>query len=244
MIETTINGRWALKLPEHRAARPVWAWWEATRLACMHHYLGQGGHVVWDVGAEEGDFPALWASWGNSVVLWEANSAVWPNIKAIWKANGLSDPLATFPGFAADHNGDNDLLHLRRFGEPGRPVWPTAADGPVIGDHGFRNLSERPDIPRLTIDTAAAYAPPPTAITLDVEGSEYRVLLGAEDVLTRNRPLVWVSVHRDFMRDMYDDTPEDLDNFMADLAYERTPLTTDHEAHVWYWPKERELFVQ
>lgn len=237
MVDTWLNGRWCLKLPQHRADRPVWAWWEATRLACMHHFLGQGGHVVWDIGAEEGDFPALWASWGNDTVLWEANDRVWPNIKAIWEANGLKPPLATFPGFAADVDGD---VHCRF------PVygWPLEAGGPVIGDHGFCNLSERPDIPRLRIDTAAEHVAPPTALTIDVEGAELRVLYGAEDVLRENRPLVWVSVHRDFMADMYDDTPEDLDDYMADLGYERTPLCTDHEQHVFYWPKERELFVQ
>jgi FkbM family methyltransferase len=237
MLDTWLNGRWCLKLPEHRAARPVWPWWEATRLACMHHYLGQGGHVVWDVGAEEGDFPALWSSWGNDVVLWEANPAVWPNIVAIWEANDLTQPLATFPGFAAEQDGEGHCGFLST-------GWPRSADGPVIPDHGFCNLSERPDIPRLRIDTAATKVAPPTGLTIDTEGSELRVLQGAEDVLRIHRPLVWVSVHRDFMRDMYNDTPEDLDNFMADLSYERTPLCTDHEQHVFFWPKERELFVQ
>ena len=49
-----VNGRWPLWLPEHRAARPEWPWWEAARLSAMHHVLGQGGHTVWDVGAEIG----------------------------------------------------------------------------------------------------------------------------------------------------------------------------------------------
>jgi FkbM family methyltransferase len=235
--EILVNGRWPLTVPDHRADRPQWPWWEATRLACMHHYLGQGGHVVYDIGAEEGDFPALWSSWGNDTVLWEANDKVWPNIKAIWDANDLKPPLATFPGFAADVDGDP---HFRL------PVygWPMESSGPLIGDHGFCNLSERPDILRLRIDAAAQMVAPPTALTIDSEGSELRVLRGAEDVLRVHRPLVWVSVHRDFMRDMYGDTPEQLDEFMTVVGYEKTSLTTDHEAHVFYWPRERELFVQ
>jgi FkbM family methyltransferase len=238
MVETTINGRWTLKLPEHRAARPVWAWWEATRLACMHHYLGQGGHVVYEIGAEEGDFPALWSSWGNDVVLFEPNERVWPNIKAIWEANDLNPPLTCFVGFAGSTDDDSATAWSGRF--------PACADGPVISDHGFLNLCERPDVQRTTIDKLASHPleREPTAISIDVEGAELHVLRGAEDVLRMHRPLVWVSVHRDFMRDMYGDTPEQVDEFMTAVGYEKTPLTTDHEQHVFYWPKERELFVQ
>lgn len=243
MVETTINGRWTLKLPEHRAARPVWPWWEATRLACMHHYLGQGGHVVWDVGAEEGDFPALWASWGNRVAMWEPNDRVWPNIKAIWEANDLPEPELCFAGFAAATACTEGL----RF----TPGWPESADGPVIGDHGFANLCERPDIPRVRLDDVQRLAAKrgrgiaaPTAISIDVEGAELEVLLGAHETLMRHRPLVWVSVHPEFMQRMYHRAPEELHRYMADCGYERTYLGSDHEEHHWYWPKERELFVQ
>lgn len=230
MVDTAINGRWTLKLPPHRAARPEWPWWEATRLAHMHHHLAGSGGTVFDIGAEEGDFPALWASWGNDVVLFEANARVWPNIKAIFDANDLA-PLVTFPGFAADHDGDRDTEHLGGF-DLG-PLWPTSAHGPVIGDHGFCNLSERPDIPRLRIDKVAELVRP-TAITIDVEGAELSVLRGAERTLAEDRPLVWVSVHEQFMADMYGHTPAELDAYMRGLDYEPRWLCTDHEAH-WSW---------
>ena len=238
MVETWINDRWCLKLPQHRADRPVWAWWEATRLACMHHYLGQGGHVVWDVGAEEGDFPALWSSWGNDVVLFEPNERVWPNIKAIWDANDLKPPLTCFVGFAGTLGDESAEFWSGRF--------PPCADGSVIGDHGFLNLCERPDVQRTTIDRLAGdpLEQPPTAISIDVEGAELEVLLGAHETLMRHRPLVWVSVHPEFMQRMYHRTPDDLHRYMADCGYERTYLGSDHEEHHWYWPKERELFVQ
>ncbi len=260
MIPTSINDRWSLLLPAHRAGRYSWSWWEATRLACMHHYLGDGGHVVWDVGAEEGDFPALWASWGNDVVLFEGNARVWPNIKAIFDANELV-PLATFPGFAADQDGrDGDRHDAEHVGWRGGPLWPTSANGPVISDHGFCNLSERPDIPRLRIDTLASAAVPgagdpedpgsyrglgaPDALTIDVEGSELRVLWGAKETLASARPLVWVSIHPEFMADMYGDSPDDLHALFDALGYERTFLTRDHEEHWFMWPAERKLFMQ
>jgi FkbM family methyltransferase len=234
--EVLINDRWPLLLPDHRADRHSWSWWEATRLACMYHYLGTGGYTIWDIGAEEGDFPALWSSWGNDVVLVEPNKKVWPNIKAIWDANELSPPVATFAGFIGGVGWPEPEITVGG--------WPHYADGPVISDHGFLNLCERPDVQRITADSLASEIGPPSALTIDVEGAECEVLFSAGRVLKEHRPLVWVSVHPDFMRDMYRDTPERLDEWMATLGYEKTPLCTDHEQHVFYWPKERELFVQ
>lgn len=238
MRETLINGRWPLLLPDHRADRPQWPWWEATRLAHMHHHLGNGGHVVYDIGAEEGDLPALWASWRNGVVLFEPNGRVWPNIKAIWEANELGEPWATFVGFAAAERGEDAWGAFRgaRYVAIGSSVWPDCADGVLIGDHGFCNLAERTDLPRVDIDTIAAgrWAQPPTAMTIDVEGAELEVLHGAEQVLRGHRPLVWVSVHPAFMWDMYSHVPGDLDAYMRGLDYEPTYLCTDHEEH-WFW---------
>lgn len=234
MVETTINGRWTLKLPEHRAVRPEWVTgWEVERIASMHDHLGGGGHTVYDIGAEEGDLPALWASWGNDVVLFEPNNRVWPNPKAIFDSNDLT-PLATFPGFAADHDGHRDLEHL---GTRTTQLWPTSANGPLIGDHGFCNLCERPDIPRVRIDTVAGVVGPPDALTIDVEGAELRVLLGARNVLTRHRPLVWVSVHPQFMDDTHGDTPEQLYAYMDGLGYDRQLLAVDHEEHHLFTPR-------
>lgn len=233
MIDTLINERWHLLLPEHRAVRPEWVTgWEVERIASMHDHLGDGGLSVWDIGAEEGDLPALWASWGNDVALFEPNNRVWPNPRAIFEANGLT-PLATFPGFAADHDGDRDIEHL---GTRDAQLWPTSSLGPLIGDHGFCNLCERPDIPRVKVDSVAEVIGPPDAVTIDVEGAELRVLSGAERVLREHRPYVWVSVHPQFMMDTHRDTPAQLDGYMASLGYKRELLAVDHEHHVAYWP--------
>jgi FkbM family methyltransferase len=227
--ETLINGRWSLLLPEHRAVRPEWPAWEQERLAHMHSILGEGGHVIYDIGAEEGDLPALWASWGNDVALFEPNDRVWPNIKAIWDANSLPGPLAAFRGFAAETD-DNAMWRLSG-------AWPECAEGPLIGDHGFCNLCERPDIPRVRIDSISTSISPPTAITIDVEGAELRVLRGARRVLNRHRPHVWVSVHPAFMADMYADTPDNLFAYMDSVGYDRQHLATDHEEHWYFSPR-------
>jgi FkbM family methyltransferase len=259
MREVWINDRWPLLLPEHRAARPVWDHWEAGRLASMWHHLGEpfwahghksiaeamaitfagersNGEVVYDIGSEEGDFPALFSSWGCDVVLFEPNDRVWPNIKAIWEANDLRPPLLAFSGFAGPETKISGVVVPDGFG-----TWPDAAEGEVIGDHGFCNLAERPDIPVVTIDDVVSFGvKPPTAITIDVEGAEFDVVIGAVDTLYTHRPKVWISIHRDFARDMYghDDVLQDIRVIMLDCGYPDDGrgvfIASDHEEH-WMW---------
>lgn len=227
MTETLINGRWTLELPEHRSARPEWPWWEAARLAAMSTVIGPGS-VVYDVGGEEGDFPALWASWGAEVVIAEPNPRVWPNIRWIFDANDLPAPLACWPGFLGDEgNAPNPL-----------PGWPECAFGDVIGDHGFCQLGERPDLPMTTIDHLVATAKAPTCITIDVEGSELHVLRGATSTLTAFRPDVFVSIHPEFMEHHYGifEGVEVVRAFMRSLGYREQFLAIDHEHHWWFRP--------
>ncbi len=262
MIETWLNDRWPLLLPEHRAARPEWYYWEAGRLASMWHHLGHstpmhvstdlGGRaimqvpdlepreVVYDIGAEEGDFPALFSSWGCDVVLFEPNDRVWPNIKAIWEANQLRPPLAVVPAFVgAEPRGDV----LVSTWEPGGIAgWPDWADGDVIHDHGFKTMPEYPEIPVVTIDEMvnAFDTPPPTALTLDVEGAEYEVLLGARSVLQEHKPKVWVSIHDEFASEQYGrgNVYGDIRRLFADCGYPDDGrgvfIASDHEEH-WQW---------
>ena len=231
-VLTMVNGRWPLYLPPHRAYRREWPWWEAARLAAMHHFV-MPGDVVYDIGAEEGDFPALWATWGCEVVAVEPNPKVWPNIRAVFEANGLS-LLACWVGFAgAPPEGWSGRAPAPTTG------WPLDAYGPVVHDHGFVTLWERDDLPRTTIDELAESSPkPPTVITIDVEGGELQVLLGARETLAHRRPLVFVSLHPDFMG-AYDDDPVEVFDLMESLDYRPTFLAEDHEQHFMWTPKER-----
>lgn len=248
MIETSINGRWSLKLPAHRAARPEWqTGWEPERLAWMHHVI-QPGDTVYDVGTEEGDMSALLAQWchhgagtdDGRILLFEPNQRVWPNVRAIFEANGIAPPAVAWTGFLgpSETSGDPDCWRGEEDGMCfGR--WPGSAYGPVIGDHGFLNLSERPDVPVATIDGVATHyddygAFVPDVITMDVEGAELPVLMGAHRILSIEKPLVFVSVHPQFSLDMYGFTPVDLHRFMAAFDYSPIWLASDHEEHFLY----------
>lgn len=247
MIPTPINGRWNLILPKHRHDRPEWATgWERERLDSMHANV-KPGDVVIDIGTEEGDISALLASWvinhndwanSGGVVLMEPNPRVWPNVRAIWEANGLPDPLGWWVGFAGPESelGTGDRYENWNGSDD---TWPVCATGAVIGDHGFCNLWERPDIDKITLDDLmVALDLKPDAITMDTEGSELRVLQGAERILTEDRPLVWISVHPEFSVDMYGTTRLDLLRHMQARDYICRWLATDHEEHWLFHPKE------
>lgn len=254
MIPTEINGRWTLLLPSYRAERAEWfTGWEKERLASMHEHImqlradaiGLYGQenvrpVIIDVGAEEGDFPALWSQWGCDVILVEPNPKVWPNIKAIWQANELRAPLKWWVGFASDHN-DFDPIN-NNVGSKGfadESGWPWCASGRVIGDHGFRHLGQQADsTPCIQLDELCRGVKV-DAITIDVEGSELRVLHGSHRILREDRPLVWVSCHTDYEWNdqVYGGVrAEDVIAFMAGMGYRAEHLVTDHEAHYLFEP--------
>lgn len=252
MIPTLINGQWTLHLPEHRSLRPQWGeWsdgegnprfgWEKARLDSMYRNI-ESTDIIYDLGAEEGDMAALYQSWlgpqtTGGLCLFEPNEKVWPNIKAIWRANHLIDPLETWVGFAGDR--DNILATYQEHQTP----WPPCADGPVIGDHGFLNLCERPDVSSVRLDSFALVTGYfPDIITIDVEGAEFNVLAGALEILKDKKPLVYVSIHPQFMKDMYDTDARVLHELMGQMGYRAKFLEEDHEQHFVFWhPMGREL---
>lgn len=240
-----VNGRWPLDLPEHRAARPEWPWWEAIRLGAMHAHI-RPGECVWDVGAEEGDLSALWALWGASTVLIEPNPAAWPCIREVHERNGLV-PWRCVHGFAAEHTNRPD-----RVDRPGLEEWPAAAAGPMVVDHGFYTLREHGrEVGSVSLDGLASTGVLwPDHVTMDVEGYELTVLKGAEGLLANRlrgqpkRPVVWVSVHRDFMADLgVDNGSEQLRGLMASHGYSERYLAHDHEAHWCFWHPDEHVML-
>lgn len=236
MKDVLVNNRWKLKLPDHRADRVEWPDWEKERLAAMHKAIKKDD-VVFDIGAEEGDLSGLFVTWGAKVVPFEPNPLVWPNIRAVWEYNDLPKPPAYWAGFASDSTVErpSDLEPI--FSQPERNGWPACSYGRLIGNHGFRNVSERfHDTPQITIDDfAMKHKLMPDVITIDVEGAEVVVLRGA--VKTLNKGVnVFVSVHPEIMEQAYGHTPSQLRDYMQSLGYKGTHLATDHEEH-WLWQK-------
>lgn len=236
MKRVLINGRWPLNLPDHRADRPEWPYWEATRLAAMHHFI-QPGDVVYDVGAEAGDFSALFATWGARVVLIEPNPKAWPTIKAVWKGNGLKPEAWAVVMLSDTHEG---------FGEydTGTGGWPWDSRDPIDTAHGFAHIGEW-DGPSTRLDWLAEVSgfPAPDVVTMDVEGGEGHVLRGAAHTLAQHQTAWFVSVHPQFMADLYGEHPGQIHDLMKSHGYHGRFLAEDHEQHwVWTHPDSGRMF--
>lgn len=222
-----INGKWEIILPDFRADRPEWPWWEMERLQSMYETT-KPGDVVYYVGAESGDMAGLLSMWGADLVLFEPNEKAWPQIKAVWDANNLKLPLGTFLGFASDKNSNLDKSNMYE-----RGVWPDCVNGPIVPDHGFKELKDPADIAQLKIDDACET--PPDMISLDVEGAEGRVLRGAEQTLRKYHPKIYLSLHHEFLHQGYGELHFDLCNWIKSLGYKETILGNQpHEAHILY----------
>jgi FkbM family methyltransferase len=228
---TKINGKWDIWLPDHRAARPEWPTWEQARLQSMFETT-KPGDIVYYVGAEEGDMAGLLAMWGAKLVLFEPNEKVWPNIKAIWEANNLLPP-TTFAGFASDVTKNSPGVWSPNYTTEGTPPnWPEYANGELIGDHGFKELRDAADMPQIKIDDIAGRV---DMISLDTEGSEGRVLRGAEQTLRKYHPRIYLSLHPEFIHEQYGGWGAELRRWIMDLGYKETLLDYPlHECHLYY----------
>lgn len=238
MIDTEINGRWHLKLPDYRAARPEWkTGWEAERLASIYDHV-KPTDIILDVGTEEGDMSALMASWvpEGGIYLFEPNPRVWPTIKAIWDANNIKPPLGYFVGFASTRT----ILHPPNEDTRGQTLengWPECSVGKLTGKHGDRRLTNRTNnsTPQTTIDVFCINrALKPNIITMDIDGGEFEALKGAENILRTCKPLLYISVHPDYMHAHFGQFEYDLHLYLKALGYGREHLKYDHEHHWLY----------
>ena len=231
MKKVIINGEFEITLPEHRAARPDWYQphgWEKPRLKHMSEHISSED-VMYYVGAEEGEFAALCQMWGAEVVVFEPNPKVWSHFPLLWSANNLDLPLACIPGFASDKINNLSRIYYNE--------WPPEVNDVIEAAHGFKELYlEGETYGQITIDSCVYDhgIKPPTAISLDVEGSEWRVLGGAERVLREHKPKIWLSGHPEFMLQQWDESLYNLRQWIKGLGYKELILDYQHEVHLYY----------
>jgi len=231
MRKVIINGEFEITLPEHRAARPDWYQphgWEKPRLKHMSENISSGD-VMYYVGAEEGEFAALCQMWGAEVVVFEPNPKVWSHFPLLWSANNLDLPMVCIPGFASDKINSLSRIYYNE--------WPPEVNDVIEAAHGFKELYlEGETYGQITIDSCVYDhgIKAPTAISLDVEGSEWRVLGGAERVLREHKPKIWLSGHPEFMLQQWNESLYNLRQWIKGLGYTEIILDYQHEVHLYY----------
>ena len=183
------------------------------------------GMVVYDVGAEEGEFTALVARevGGANVHIIEPSAKYWPNIRAVWEGNVEGDPGSSLVAFASDETRGYPAVMT---------PWPLESIGPLLLEGEFGSLTEHPHIPAIRIDGLAEVRTPPAVIMIDVEGSEGQVLAGAERVLHDHRPTVFLSLHPNSWLARYGWSHARLFAFVRDLGYGIRYISSDHETHL------------
>lgn len=239
MVNVRVNGSWDILLPHYRAARPEWAseaGWEKERLASIFAHV-KPTDIILDIGAEEGDISGLMASWvpEGGVYLVEPNPRVWSNIRLIWEANKFKPILGYFVGFASNQtilnppNNDVNAEDVNGF--------PKCAYGRATGKHGDRRLTKRLNnfTPQTKIDDYCATNDiKPSIITMDIDGGEFEALKGAENILRECHPLLYISVHPDYMHNHFGHFEYDLHLYLQSLGYGKEHLKYDHEHHWFY----------
>lgn len=231
LIKSIINNEFEIILPEHRAKRPEWyteKGWEKARLQSINKNIDTGD-VIYYVGGEEGEMVALCQIWGAETVIFEPNPKVWSHYPLIWEANNLNKPLACIPGFASNENNKLTRIYHNEF--------PPESESIIDAAHGFKELHlEGSSYGQITIDSCVYdhNIKPPTAITLDVEGSEWAVLTGAEKVLKEYKPKIWLSGHPEFMIMYWNKYLSDLRHWLVQIGYKETLLDYQHEVHLFY----------
>jgi len=185
------------------------------------------GKVIWDIGTHIGYHALLFAKYAGSkgkVIAFEPN----PENQRLFKNNivlnnNLEDIIAVRTEALSDKAGKTKML-----------ISPDPTSASSSGSHikgvstsyskevykEFREIEvEMNTIDDLVNNNAV---PPPDVIKMDVEGAEYAVLKGGEEVLRNKKPVMVIEIHTV-------ETMHNVLNFLSNLGYSTKILDSDSE---------------
>lgn len=239
--DVLVNDKWPIRFPEHIADLPMWKFWEKERMAAMYAAIRPTDNIL-DIGTCNGDMSAVFATWipQGKIILVEPSPDFWPLIKAIFAGNGLT-PFRCLPVLVSNET----LPSWEEWRKTVTDVapYPMSAKDEIKLETGFAHLNEKPNIPVVKIDDLDLYntenglgVERVDIITMDIEGSEYEALQGAEQVIKRDQPTIFVSIHAEFMWREHHHSPDDLIVMLKNWGYVGTYLSFDHEQHYMFKP--------
>lgn len=233
-VDILFNKIWPVKIPKFlHDYHDWWDYWEIDCHLSMRKYL-KPGMVLYDVGSFDGWQSAVFSQMvggPKNIVMIEPCTEQWSNARLTWEKNGLGAPLGTYHGFVGNEQRHQPTIFHNS--------WPSGPDYThVLKGIKFKFLHDPADkdVPCIRLDQFAANIRLPDALHIDIEGAELEALRGAEKLLRAQRPIVWVAIHPEFMRDRFKRSPRDLHFYMDDLDYTGVHLATDHEEHWVFLP--------
>lgn len=211
------------------------AGWEGIRIKSMIENIREDD-IVFDIGAEQGDISILLAKKCKKIVLFEPSPVQWPHIKYNFNRNNIK-PLDCYAGFVSNITDERpeDLNYEYEI----KNGFPLCAYEQRMDIRGFRHLhEERRATLQITLDDyckrTGIY---PNMMTIDVEGSEWNVLQGMQYVIDKVMPIIYLSVHHDFLAQNYNKYFNDIAKFFQERKYKTAFLNHDHESHFVFYKK-------
>jgi len=178
--------------------------------------LLRNGDVIFDIGANRGEFTSLFSDIAGSS----------GKIHAFEPVPGTFNLLKTHMAAArCAANFQLNNLAVADFSGPVTLHLPGNDDGQAsIQQHTKGSWQESPEIHRhecraTTLDRYTAELPRLDFIKCDVEGAEIQVIRGGRSTLERLSPLLFLEVNPDWLVN-FDHTPEDLIHALQDLGYD------------------------
>lgn len=237
--DVIVNSKWAVRFPEHIASlsNTIWKFWEKERMTTMYAVVRPTDTIL-DIGTSNGDMSAVFATWlglNGRIILVEPSADFWPLIKVIFEANNLT-PFKCFDVLIGNETTDNWGRHQAQR----TSLYPDSANAALKLETGFMHVNEHPkEIPVVKVDDLGVGNV--DVITMDIEGTEYEALQGAEQTIRNCRPVLFVSVHAESMWREHHHTIDDLNAMMQSWGYIPTYLAYDHEQHWMYKPEGKRV---
>jgi len=215
-------------LPEPLANWDVYDYWEKERDRSMESKLNKND-ILFDIGAESGWMSVVFAKFCK-VFLIEPTKEFWANIYQTWIKNRTEMPIGFFSGLIGKETNITEFPEFDKF--------PHEILDEMIDKNKYQYIHQHSDdIKMMSLDDLVKESGvTPTALTIDVEGGEFDVLIGGSKTLLENNLKVWVSIHPDLLEKDYDNQIDGIHQFMKERGYLGVHLATDHEEH-WFYEK-------
>jgi FkbM family methyltransferase len=210
--------------PIRLSPRFAGAAWESIEQQSYESFANavRGGDVVYDVGAHIGTYTVLAlqkSAPSGRVVAYEPVDLTRDFLKRHLQWNCGGDRVVVRPVCCGSQTGQASLYFR---------------EGEMSGDSGLVpvNGAKSTVVPVRTLDSEVKeLGLVPTIIKIDVEGWELEVLKGAENILARYRPLLFLSLHPEALARLH--TSSDVvQAWLEERGYCLQVIATDHEIHL------------